>query len=66
VEETIGEQAGRLWQILKEKGPMTAAQATKVLGLKSADVDRAIGWLARESKLKFAPSAKGETLISLK
>ena len=66
MEETIGEQAGRLWQILKEKGPMSASQAAKVLGLRSADVDRAIGWLARESKLSFAPGAKGETLISLK
>jgi hypothetical protein len=66
VEETIGEQAGRLWQILKEKGPLTPSQATKVLGLRSAEVDRAIGWLAREGKLNFAPGVKGETLISLK
>lgn len=66
MEEMIGEQAGRLWQVLKERGPLTPAQATKTLGLKSAEVDRAVGWLAREGKLSFAPGAKGETQISLK
>jgi hypothetical protein len=66
VEETIGNQAGQLWQALKDKGTLTPAQATKALGLKSAEVDRAIGWLAREGKLSFGPNAKGETQISLK
>jgi hypothetical protein len=66
VDSVIGENAGRIWQLLKEKGPQSPSALTKSLNLKSADVDRSIGWLAREGKLSFEADAKGNVKISLK
>jgi len=66
VEQTIGETAGKLWRQLKDKGPQTPTALTKALNMKAADVDRAIGWLAREGKLGFEPDLKGGTKLTLK
>lgn len=66
MESVIGENAGRLWELLKEKGPQTPSAVTKALNLKSADVDRSIGWLAREGKLTFEADPRGYTKIGLK
>lgn len=66
VESMIGEHAGRLWNYLGEKNAQTPASAAKALNLKSADVDRAIGWLAREGKLEFEKDPRGTVRISLK
>jgi hypothetical protein len=66
VESVIGENAGRIWQVLKEKGPQTPSALTKALNLKSADVDRSIGWLAREGKVGFETDPKGYVKILLK
>lgn len=66
LESMIGEIAGRLWHYLRNKKAQTPAAAAKALNLKSADVDRAIGWLAREGKLVFEKDARGTVRISLK
>jgi len=66
MEGRIGEHAGRLWQYLTKKKAQTPAAAAKALNIKSADVDRAIGWLAREGKLTFKKDARGTVRMSLK
>jgi hypothetical protein len=66
VESVIGENAGRIWQLLREKGPQSPSAVTKALNLKSAEVDRSIGWLAREGKLAFEADPKGYVKIALK
>jgi hypothetical protein len=49
----IGTTAGRVWCHLHEHGATTASRLSKVLGVPSRQVDRAVGWLAREHKLEF-------------
>jgi len=66
MDAVIGENAGKVWQLLNVKGAQTPAAIAKALNLKSADVDRAIGWLARECKLSFETDAKVGLKILLK
>jgi len=66
MESSIGENAGRLWQYLSQKKAQTPATVAKALNLKSAEVDRAMGWLAREGKLAFEKDVRGTVRISLK
>ena len=68
MESMIGDNAGRLWHYLakKQKKAQTPAAAAKALNLKSAEVDRAIGWLAREGKLTFQKDARGTVRLSLR
>lgn len=54
----IGLAAGKVWEILL-KGPQTAETIAKHTKLKSSDVDLAIGWLARENKLKISLDGRG-------
>jgi hypothetical protein len=66
MESSIGDHAGRLWHYLGQKKAQTPATVAKALNLKSAEVDRAIGWLAREGKLMFEKDVRGTVRISLK
>ena len=66
MEPLIGDHAGRLWNYLNQKKAQTPAAVAKALNLKSAEVDRAIGWLAREGKLTFEKDTRGTVRISLK
>ncbi|MHB8156603.1 MAG: winged helix-turn-helix domain-containing protein [Desulfocucumaceae bacterium] len=61
----IGEYAGRVWQVLKEKSPQNLAALEKAAGLKEQWLYLALGWLAREDKVAF--TAKGKlVMVSLK
>lgn len=66
MEAVIGENAGRVWQQLSDQGPQTPAALARAMRVKQADVDRAIGWLAREGKLNFETDAKGGVKLSLR
>lgn len=52
IKENIGENAGLIWQALEggEKEVKALKKATK---LKERDLNLALGWLARESKVDF-------------
>ena len=52
--EQIGVAAGKVWQFLRTNGPATSAMIQKGTGVKQALANQAIGWLAREGKLKVA------------
>jgi Mn-dependent DtxR family transcriptional regulator len=56
----IGETAGRIWQILGEKGEMDITQLAKILKQDDAIVYQALGWLAREGKIESALKDKTE------
>jgi len=66
MELMIGQHAGRIWEALREEGDQSPMALGKTLGLKRDDVDRAIGWLAREGKLSFNPDSRGRVKVSLK
>jgi hypothetical protein len=50
----IGTDAGRVWRYLKDNGKASPTQLVRALKTTSASVHRAIGWLAREGKVKIA------------
>ena len=66
MEKVIGGHAGKIWSILEKKGTQTPASLVRALGLKAAEVERAIGWLAREEKLSFECKGRGAMKITLK
>lgn len=62
---TIGDAAGKIWQYLETNGPSSATKIEKETDISKNDVQRAIGWLAKEDKLLIEAKGRVET-ISLK
>ena len=48
----IGENAGLIWNAL-QGGALTTKALKKATKLKEADLNKALGWLAREGKVTF-------------
>jgi len=65
LEQEIGEAAGRIWKVLKEKGPLPKTKIPKVADISPQLATMAIGWLAREGKLTLQKD-KMSDLIGLK
>lgn len=65
--DTIGMNAGALWNVLNEADAMGIKQIKKVTKLKDKEVYAAIGWLAREGKLMIDvdPEDSKEFILSL-
>jgi Mn-dependent DtxR family transcriptional regulator len=64
MKDKIGETAGKIWNLLKEKGEVNISQLPRLLNEKSLIVQQALGWLAREDKIEYRTEA-GKTRISL-
>lgn len=60
--ETIGDAAGKIWHFLNENGEASVNKVTTETGLSKNDVQRAIGWLAKEDKLNIEMNGRVETL----
>ncbi len=56
--ELIGDTAGKIWSYLDENGESSITTLKKNLELKPDQTTMAIGWLAREDKLKFVTKGK--------
>ena len=65
MDDGIGAAAGKIWHSLNKNGSMTVAKLTQGTGLTRDLTQRAIGWLAREHKLKFQ-TVRGSQKISLR
>ncbi|MCF6251510.1 MAG: winged helix-turn-helix domain-containing protein [Methylococcaceae bacterium] len=63
--DTIGNAAGEIWKYLDKNGATSVSKITKETGLSRNDVQRAIGWLAKEDNLNFEMEGRTE-LLSLK
>jgi len=61
--EKIGNNAGLIWSAL-EGGELNVKAVKKVTKLAEKDLNLALGWLAREGKVKFN-EVEGELFISL-
>ncbi len=48
----FGEQAGTVWKTLHEKGPLSESDLLNVTHLPNQQLHAAIGWLARENKIR--------------
>ena len=63
--DSIGNIAGKIWEYLNENGATSVSKVTKETELSKNEVQRAIGWLAKEDKLIFTMEGRSE-LLSLK
>ena len=65
--ETIGMNAGLVWNALNDAEAMGLKQLKKVTKLKDKEVYAAIGWLAREDKIDIQtnPEDEKELILSL-
>jgi hypothetical protein len=62
--ESIGNVAGQVWQYLNKNGAQTVAKIAKESDIEMKQLQRAIGWLAKEDKVTI--TSKGRTeVISL-
>jgi hypothetical protein len=53
MKEQIGQTAGKIWKVLKEKDALTPTQLSRAVKEKAAMVQLGLGWLAREDKVTF-------------
>lgn len=65
--DTIGYNAGLVWNALSNAEAMGLKQLRKVAGLKDKELMLALGWLAREGKILIAENAEDpkDLLVSL-
>lgn len=49
--EEFGQNAGKVWQALREKGPLSETKLIDTTFLKEHQLRAAVGWLAREDKI---------------
>ncbi len=54
--------AGELWHYLNANGESSVAKIGKDTGLTSKNLQRAVGWLAREDKLVISTKGRSEYL----
>ena len=59
----IGANAGKIWNTL-QNGALSSKALKKATKLKEAELNLALGWLAREGKLTFTDMEE-ETIIAL-
>ena len=52
VTEEFGFNAGRVWNALSMNGPLTETQLMEETSLRENEVFAAVGWLARENKIR--------------
>lgn len=64
INDEIGEAAGVIWTYLNTSGEASTTRICKETMLEPKLCQRAIGWLAKEGKLKFRQQGRTE-LISL-
>jgi predicted HTH transcriptional regulator len=58
----IGVAAGKIWHYLEKNGSTSVNKITTETGIAKNDVQRAIGWLAKEGKLVCELKGRVETL----
>lgn len=63
--ELIGVVAGKVWRQLNAEGELTIAKLARQLTERTEKVNMAIGWLAREDKVRLRTDGKN-THVSLK
>lgn len=52
IDKVIGDNAGKIWLILRKHGPLTASKISSITKIKLIDVYSGLGWLAREGKIE--------------
>ena len=60
----IGILAGNIWRVLKKNGEVAISKLPKMLKENDAMTYQALGWLAREGKIKYRAEGR-MTFVSL-
>lgn len=60
--ESIGKAAGQIWTFLDANGPSSPSKIAKEVEASKTDLQRAIGWLAKEEKIEIEVNGRVETL----
>jgi hypothetical protein len=60
--ETIGEIAGQIWQLLDSQGAQSVPAIRRAISAPDDVIFASIGWLAREDKLSFSKSGRSLTI----
>ncbi len=63
MDQIIGDIAGKIWQYLNDNGPATVNKLINETGLGRNEVQRGVGWLAREGKITIEVNGRIETII---
>jgi len=63
--DKIGDNAGKVWKALHGNGPISFTKVAKAAKLNQREVDRALGWLAREGKIVIEKKKTGEVIMLL-
>ncbi len=58
--EEIGLAAGKIWHYLEKAGEASPSKLASATGLSAKEVQRAVGWLAREEKLIIETDGRTE------
>jgi hypothetical protein len=59
---SIGEEAGIVWRVLSEKGPLSMTKLVKAVGEPRDTVMLALGWLAREGKINIEDDGRNRVV----
>jgi hypothetical protein len=62
--QRIGEDAGKVWRLLREPGEMNLAGLKQRAGFTDQELCLALGWLAREGKVKFF-KVRNQVMVAL-
>ncbi len=63
IKQVIGENAGKIWQQLDEKGEMKLTELLKISEIEESDFYMSLGWLAREGKIAFYNEAENQMIL---
>ncbi|MDY6863967.1 MAG: winged helix-turn-helix domain-containing protein [Thermodesulfobacteriota bacterium] len=64
MKDVIGNTAGKVWNLLKEKEEIEISRVPKILKEKTLIVYQSMGWLAREDKIGYRTEGD-KTYVSL-
>ena len=63
LKQTIGENAGHIWQLLNEKGEIQLSKLLEISEIEENEFNRSLGWLAREGKIGFFSDDENEIVF---
>ncbi|MFB6189973.1 MAG: winged helix-turn-helix domain-containing protein [Candidatus Nanohaloarchaea archaeon] len=62
MQERIGEIAGEVWDFLDSEGEASVSAIVDSVDASRSKAQMAIGWLAREGKLRFEEKGRGSSV----
>lgn len=62
----VGDNAGKVWNLLNSQGEASISSISKITQIKIQDAYSAVGWLARENKIRAEKTNKNQFLLKLK